>query len=38
MEALKRERDYVLQSGQLTGAAQKAIEDIEKRNKAQRER
>ena len=39
MEALKRERDYVLQSGQLTGAAQKkAIEDIEKRNKGTREK
>ena len=32
MEALKRERDYVLNSGELTGAAQKkAIEDIERR-------
>jgi len=32
MDALKRERDYVLNSGQLTGAAQrKAIEDLEKR-------
>lgn len=32
MDALKRERDYVLHSGELTGAAQrKAIEDLEKR-------
>ncbi len=32
MEALKRERDYVLNSGELTGAAQKkAIEDLERR-------
>ena len=39
MEALKRERDYVLQSGQLTGAAQKkAIEDIERREIKAQER
>lgn len=32
MDALKRERDYVLNSGELTGSAQKkAIEDIERR-------
>jgi hypothetical protein len=34
MEALKRERDYILNSGKITGAAQaKAIEDIEKRER-----
>lgn len=39
MEALKRERDYVLNSGQLTGAAQKkAIEDIERREIKAQER
>lgn len=39
MEALKRERDYVLNSGELTGAAQKkAIEDIERREKKAQER
>ena len=39
IEALKRERDYVLQSGELTGAAQKkAIEDIERREKKAQER
>ena len=39
MEALKRERDYVLHSGELTGAAQKkAIEDIERREIKAQER
>ena len=39
IEALARERDYILQSGQLTGAAQKkAIEDIEKREIKAQER
>lgn len=40
IEALKRERDYILNSGRLTGAAQKkALEDIEKREiKAQERR
>lgn len=39
MEALKRERDYVLNSGELTGAAQKkAIEDIERREIKAQER
>ena len=39
MDALKRERDYVLHSGELTGAAQKkAIEDIERREIKAQER
>jgi len=39
MEALKRERDYVLNSGQITGAAQKkAIEDLERREIKAQER
>ena len=39
MEALKRERDYVLHSGELTGAAQKkAIEDIQRREIKAQER
>ena len=39
IEALKRERDYVLNSGRLTGAAQrKALKDIEKRELKAQER
>lgn len=39
MEALKRERDYVLNSGQLTGAAQKkVIEELERREIKAQER
>jgi len=39
IEALKRERDYILNSGRLTGAAQrKALEDIEKRELKAQER
>ena len=39
MEALKRERDYILHSGQLIGAAQKkAIADLEKRELKAQER
>lgn len=39
IEALRRERDYILNSGRLTGAAQrKALEDIEKRELKAQER
>jgi DNA repair exonuclease SbcCD ATPase subunit len=39
IEALKRERDYILNSGKLTGAAQKkALEDLEKRERKAQER
>jgi len=39
MEALKRERDYILHSGELSGAAQKkAIADLEKRELKAQER
>ena len=39
IEALKRERDYILNSGKLTGDAQKkALEDIEKRELKAQER
>lgn len=39
IEALKRERDYILNSGKITGAAQKkALEDLEKREIRAQER